>query len=717
MKCIRAIVVGSAVVLVLAGCGKKDGGKAGDGMGRVPEVVAKPEVAKHLGFASRVPGDADVFLAGYDADGVFKRMAEKFKGDEELAEDKKKEFEEVVKRLGSEHFLFVGGGAGRQLGQVILTHREYSSMMAGYLAGAVLDKARDGDFSPEPPALEDVFPVEMMDGWIDAIVRDKNLVVPSVVVGWHPDAAEQAQCLVSCRGFVADCFKEVKEAQPVEFEAYGGVFSGYMIKGDVLCQQVMEESGNAMGEHKEKVEEWSRPYAERMEKLLEAVEKMEFTVASGVVDGRVLVYVGNGKEGFRLADNPEDSVAAEGKLGWTSELEDHPHRAVMYLSESMVESVIPMLDNSALWNRLAEAVRAPIRDEQTVRKLLEHLAEGSGRLARRDADAFSMVLFRDRGYRCEARGGWLDPGLDYDRPLRMESAVMAGSPVFRAHWVRNRARQDAEWRQMELLGILAETLLMDVMSGWKEEMEKNPEIDEGARRVVREVRKLGHMYGHEFRAGLGDEVAVMADLRGEIPPVPGISQDTIRDFTMPRVLVAMPVVDRALVEKSGRSLYGQWRDLTAWASASADFHIPVIAPQLIESGGVSTWYPPAPFIGGDFVPGVSMNNELWMMGTSRSMVAGFTREFAKSNRSGETGVVAELDVAPLRDWCVGLYQRGEADAKEALGGSLAVLEVSPAGMHDVNEWFQRMETVRYRHWKEDGQARWSLHVKMADPVR
>jgi len=65
-----------AALLMVCGCGKKDGPVASDPGGLIPEAVAaKPMVAEHLGFATRVPADCDFhFSAFYDGEEMFDSM-------------------------------------------------------------------------------------------------------------------------------------------------------------------------------------------------------------------------------------------------------------------------------------------------------------------------------------------------------------------------------------------------------------------------------------------------------------------------------------------------------------------------------------------------------------------------------------------------------------------------------------------------------------------
>jgi hypothetical protein len=231
-------------------------------------------------------------------------------------------------------------------------------------------------------------------------------------------------------------------------------------------------------------------------------------------------------------------------------------------------------------------------------------------------------------------------------------------------------------------------------------------------RIVKEIVGLNHAYRNEFRAGIGDEVAMIADFQGEVPPIPGISEETVQTAKAPRFLIARPVRDRAMLSGSGKSFVQSWRNLTAWASEQSGENLPLIVPQSIESGGLITWYPPLPFIGGDFMPGVTLNDDLWMLGTSRSMAGGFSKSMASSSSGGETGMIVEIDFAPVRDWATDLYQRNEADAKALTADAPdEVMELANQNLERANTAIRRLQGLSYRHWMADGKPRSSLHIR------
>lgn len=683
----------------------------------VVEEIATPPVATHLGFATRVPKDADLFLAGYHADEWLRGIVEFAGISADLSEEHEEEYAEVLGRLGDEHFVYVGAGAGRQIEMLCVTNRELSGSLAGAVVGSMLDSMADRDGDIGEPNPEDWLPDDLAERWIDVIVNEKRLQVPTVVIGWKPDAAQEQACLDGVRGWLDGALEE-ENVEPLTFEAHGGTFTGFSVSGAVVFREGLDKARAELAEGAAEMDPLQHVEPEQFERLLTALEELRFTVACGSVDGRVLLYVGNGAEGLRLADDPDESLAATPDFRWASGFAEHRQHAVMYLSEPLVRSVVPLLDMSAIWEALAAAVRDPIREQRAIRELLLRLADGSRSLAKRDASSRTIVCFEDRGLRVESRGGWPDPGLDYGTPLRMADATHKAQPVFRAHWVQNRERKDLEWRQVEAIGALVEAIANEFVDRGSETSEVAFVPRDVVRRAFREVRELNRAYRQEFRPGIGDEVAVFADLRGEIPPVPGVPEEVIRDLKAPRLTLARPVADRVKLEACGKSLEKSWRGLTAWAVEVSGENLPLIVPQSIESNGLTTWFVPAPFIGGDFLPGVSMNDEVWMVGTSRSMVSDFAGAIGESSTGKETGVVVDFDFAPVREWAEDLYRSNEDEAEKLLGESMARVRESgapPPDVESIREMFNRFGGIRYRHWLDGGVPRSSVHFRFREP--
>lgn len=713
------------VSLVLVGSCEKEktaGGEKDAGGLAVLEKAVEEIVAAELGFLERVPADSDFFFAAYYdgeevmggimdlglAAGLFVDTDEE---DEKPARDSS-DFGEAAGYLGSEVFVFSGPGVGDKLTMVGTTYRELSAAWGGFVVGAMLDAiAKDGkefDFEKLGEGISE----DLLARWLAVIEKESKLLVPSVIAGWQPAEARRDDCRDEVAKMLDGIFKEEEGAVPVSFESHGAAMTGYEVKGTEVFGEMIEEMRGGISEKAEEMTYGAGLSAERLERFLVALEEVKFTVATGIVDGRVLVYFGDGKEGFQLAASPGESLAAEEDLRWMAAPAGKRLVAAGYLSEKMVGCVLPWLDSSKYWEAIAKAVRAPIAEQRLMRELLQGMAANSKILAQRDLSAWSAAAYTGDGWALHTRGGIVDPSIDFEAPLRMTNAVGATKPAFRGHWVQRRDWKELSWERVETMGFILEAVGKELGGAYKEEMEAIPGGGGMEEKVLSTVRALNRAYREEFRNGIGDEVAVFGDFLGEMPPVPGISEETVRDFTVPRFVYARPVTDRALVSKAGESSVEIWKDLIAYANRFGDGGIPLILPQSIESGGLVTWYAPLPFIGGDFVPGVTVGDKLWMVGTSRSLAGDLAKGLEAGSGSAETGVVVEVDFQALEVWLRALYEKGKDDvevlaAEEGDLEEFKQMEKSAAGLLDG---LSELKSLRYRHWLEDGKPMKSLEV-------
>ena len=115
-----------------------------------------------------------------------------------------------------------------------------------------------------------------------------------------------------------------------------------------------------------------------------------------------------------------------------------------------------------------------------------------------------------------------------------------------------------------------------------------------------------------------------------------------------------------------------------------------------------------------------MNDQLWMLGTSRSMVRGFADGMTKSGKGGETGMIIEIDFAPIRVWLADLYQRNEVEAEELMTEATAEMDGEKLTtvygkdvLERMRQQWMRLQGISYRKWMSEGSPRSSLHVRMS----
>lgn len=712
-------------MIFAGGCERQESRATGGEVGISEEADGKEGklVVEELGFASRVPADSDFFFAGYyDAEemtdgvvdwglatGVLLEGSMEPKKD---LEEAKEEIRESAGYLGSEMFVFSGPGVAGKLAMVGESYRELSAVWAGFAIGAMLDAIAQDGKTPDLEGLAEGFSDDFLERWLAVVEKDSKLLLPSVVAGWHPDESKREECQEAVVKMLDGIFKDEEGAMPVSFQSHGAEMAGYEVKGSEVFGDIVEEMRGGLAERTEGLEFGGGFSAERLGQFLSAVEDVKFTVAAGVVDGRVIVYFGNGAEGFQLAATPGESLAAKEDLRWMEPGSGKRMVAAGYLSEEMVGCVLPWLDTSRYWEAIGGAVREPVVEQHLMRELLMGLAGTAKVLARRDVSAWSGAVYSGGGWNVLARGGIVDPSIDFETPLKMTGAVDGMKPAFRGHWIQKREWNDLSWKKTEYFGLLLDRIAVEMM-GKEKEGEAFQMAASIIPRLTETMSGLNKAYRAELRNGIGDEVALFGDYLGEVPPVPGISEETVRGFTVPRFLCARPVTDRAMVSKAGDSAIGIWKDTVAYLNDAYGGGIPLILPQAIESNDLVTWYAPLPFIGGDFVPGVTLNDEVWMVGTSRSLAGGFAKALGEGSGSRETGVIIEMDLDALGDWLKQTYDMGRDDA-EALAADdlnekeLKRMQKSADGVLDA---VSKFESLRYRHWLEDGRPRTSLEVR------
>lgn len=721
MRISLGLLLLSLLALVIS-CGEKKTIRvAEDRQVAVETPTEKEHVLADLGFAGRVPADSDFyFAANYEEKDLINGILDwglatgvLFESKIELGDFSDKEDDpvdsrqEVYERLagyfGSEVFVFSGPGLGDKLTMVGETYRQLSAAWAGFWVGAVLDALSDEETEPDFSDLVEVFSGDFLDRWLSVIHRDSKLLLPSVVVGWHPGSARRNECVGAISGYLDNSFRGKEGVEAVSFESQGARMVGYEVQGAMVFGEMIEGMRQGMEAELEETKLGASLSPQQLQQVLEALEGVKFTVATGEVDGRVLLYFGNGREGFKLAETPEGSLAGVDGMRWFEPSDGRRLAAVGYVSEEMVGIVLPWLDHSLYWESIGKAVRAPVVEQRMLRELFMGLGANARELARRDISAWSGAFFTGESWTLSTRGGILDPAIDFYTPLKMTQAVSGTDPAFSAHWIQKRHWNDLSWKRLEYMGFIIQTIF-DEFDREREPSEAlfvNAEIMAELGDIMQGLNKA---YREEFRNGIGDEVAVYADFRGEMPPVPGISEQMAETLTVPRFVYARPVTNRAMLSKAGESSVKIWAETIEYVNDFADDMVPLIEPQMIESGGLQTWFAPLPFIGGDFVPGVTLNDSVWMLGTSRELAGGLAKGMEEKDTSDETGVILELDFDALEVWVQKLYEEGKDEVEAMAKSELDEAEIEKVGKAAGGflDGLKKLKRLKYRQWLESG---------------
>lgn len=107
------------------------------------------------------------------------------------------------------------------------------------------------------------------------------------------------------------------------------------------------------------------------------------------------------------------------------------------------------------------------------------------------------------------------------------------------------------------------------------------------------------------------------------------------------------------------------------------------------------------------MPGVSIDDRVWMIGTSRSLAEGFSKSMETVGSAGETGVIFEVDLERLVSWSEEIRVANE-EVIDSLADELLEETEVPEGFgssEGLIEGLKELKRFSYRNWLEGGKPR------------
>ena len=205
--------------------------------------------------------------------------------------------------------------------------------------------------------------------------------------------------------------------------------------------------------------------AERIEKLVTKVSTMEFTVLFAKVDEWLVVYAGNGEEGFKLKEG--EGLSSNPKLTAVTEMSGEPFSWVRWLvSQELLEVAPNWLDGSGVIEAWGEALEehSELTHQKEMSTALSEISKNRRLFSRRKVDSdWCGVGWWEDGLRMEMIGGITDPGLNYHAPWTLSGGAEAAGGFVRAQWVGNSSQEKWNLRQIASFLDLTEAALGEWM--------------------------------------------------------------------------------------------------------------------------------------------------------------------------------------------------------------------------------------------------------------
>lgn len=720
----------------------------------VPDVKASlglEERAAKLGFAKHLPKDTEMLLSVYNTKDTFERfkglklygfmenamganmmMDEEFEmeedlieedfeegeqGDEELAEEEI-EIQESPSPwvlLGQEITVAMGESTGEQLGHLLTVNTRMAYLQAKALGKAVEAMAKSGseeDFG-------DTF-MEYMDG--EQIFKDllndqesgvalfDKATMPPIYIAFRAkdDEIEQAaQMLNSSMAFFG---MAGEMAAPVEFETGGATFAGYKLLG-VKMAELME------AEKEDMVEEIG---AKNADDLIAAIAKKNLVFATGKVGNYVVMMIGGDEKDMKLTEGVDDSLAANTGMNFVDAYADKQLVTVAYGEGEVLKGLLKDaggLGAYALGLRDGMMEGDGLGDIRDISELLQMIMD-------REQDLLGMcsvsssgtVAFLEDGLKIEGVGGFDRGAVDWSR--KTELAHLGDSPdnVLFMNFPSNPEYFKAMGSYFETIFETAYAITMKVS-----EMEIESED-------FQEMKGYAKMFDEKFRSdvlgiyegltgamgdGLGNECALVIDLKGSVPAVPGLPQEVVDQGKAPRMTLLYPVTERAKLAAAWTQVNSSTSKLLTTVSEMVDEQIPMQKPISSEKDGITTWFISFPFFQDDFLPSVSVSDKWFAASTSKTQALNLITKATAGGEKGQ-GMKMRVNFDNLSDYADEMMAMAEKNAPVLFADEfqLASFNESKTQIKGFIEAFREFESMSWDVYEEGGIVRTSIHFKV-----
>ena len=725
-------------MIFLGACGKKEEPKAPEPAPAVggsevapppvtPEPVVKPaalsaeERAKMLGFVGHLPQNTEVVMSLHNGSKSAARVkssklwkliqSETGMGidddleDPEPADGDAAEPEGPSALFGMEFTIALGKPVGEQTAHLLKLNGRSTYFQMRMLAKSLAEAAKSGDFDNLSMMMASQFNEQLLRDIVadpeSGVALFEQMKMPPLYLAFRTTEEGREAAAQQLAALTENLAMFGEMVQPVEVEKAGQTFAGRKISGAAIAEAIKEDR-SMLDDMMEK---------EKADRLIAAVAQKDLVVLSGTIGDYALLFFGSSIDDLVLADDIGKSLAATDELAFCDAHASKELAAVVY---GRKESLNRMLDGVNGLADITEGFRDGIAgaegigETRDLEALLRMVTEREAALRKLAVtDAFGLAAFFDQGLKIEGYGGTDNGAIDWDASNKLAS-MGNGSDV--ALFINMTSRDQYDEKSRALFEALMETAYAMAMKVADFPVEEGVMLNfkEGVGLFEGKFRPhlvaMWEALGGDFSTGLGGETALIVDLSGTVPPIPGVPQSVADDAKFPRVSVVSPVSDRAKLaaawEKMNVGIAGVLKEVGAMQGQE----IPMQKPISSERDGYTTWFFSMPFFNDDFMPSVTVGDEWFAASTSKNQALDLLAK-AGSGEAGK-GLRMHVNFAALAAFA--------NETLEVLAKNPDAVPVDPDDMEQVRKLAAALEdfdklSVHVR--RENGQLRSSIHFK------
>ncbi|SHJ27719.1 hypothetical protein SAMN02745181_1633 [Rubritalea squalenifaciens DSM 18772] len=682
------------------------------------------QLAQQAGFAQYVPQGASSYFGLYDGAEMVKKLRASKLGVllEELAEEEGESLDDVAKDpdfqqfatiAGEEMFLAVGEGGPEQTTNLVELadtlnfhqYKFYVKMMEALVNGKSLFENPE-DFEQD----NYLFDTMKHEGILEVFEKSS---MPAIYLGFKvSDQKKRAALLGQIQGWTTEILDEQDVALLTATESdLGDGFKGVTLEGGLLAEQITGDVEEML--HK-------RVGKELTEKYKKIIAKKNCVMMAGSFKDYIVIFMGDSKEQLKFAESPSQSILVNKDMAFAKKFADKDLLGLIYSSEDLQKASV---GKSSSLGTMALGVKAGLEeaegfgDTRVLELLLEDLADCEKAVLSMEKGArLGAVAYLEDGFKFELFGGSNVPSQDFTTGRALASMTEGDDVLFSANWVSNPVYMERLMEYTDSLGatsyhLAKQVVEMDVEDQDFRTFSSNFQMFDGMLRE--DLLQVWKALRVDLAKGLGSESALVVDIKGTLPTIPGIPKPLLENGTVPRISYVSTVDDRQKVGQSWDKLNVSVESILAKISQMTGKNIPMQKPFKSTNEGLTSYTFPIPSTHQNCTPAAVVSDELFFLTSSPDFSTELSKKYDKS-KLADPGATMTLDFEVLQKWAQQWYDLVDKHGEEFMSES-EMDDFNEEVKPQVDKLFKAMDELDHLkiHTRmEEGELRSSLHLKV-----
>lgn len=748
-----------AVALSMGACKKKEEVKTPDAPAAVAEVPTKEapvpasptkapamsaeERAAKLGFVQHLPQDTEVVFALYNgtqtADRVkssklWKLVMEQMgvgamgmgaiddpEMEEQAAEDAVQdgvvpdaapaEDEPMgpAGLFGTEFTMALGKPAAEQFGNLLTANRRMGYFQMRSAVKSLVEAVKSGDAASLTEAFSSEYSPELLKDLLNdpqsGLALFEKTQMPPMYFAFKTRESDRDVAAQQVAAMVENVNLFENMVEPVDVENPAGKFQGFKILGSKISAMMADE--------REDMDE--ELGADKVDKLLEIVAKKDIVIMSGTVGNYVVLFIGASVDDLKFSSDVSSSLVSTDALAFTDAYAAKDLAVITYGQKEGMDTMVGAAGGLAdMTNGLRDGLAGSegFGDTRDLEAMFKIVAEREAALRTLiSTEALGMVAFFEEGLKIESFGGTDSGMVDWKSTNKLAHLGDSDNVLMFANLTANAAFDEKARAYYEALLETAYAMTMKVAE-LPMEGEQMLQFKETAKMFDEKFRpdmvELWDAFNTDFGAGLGMESAMVVDLNGTAPPIPGIPQQVVDKAKVPRISMIAPVTDRAKLAGSWDKMNTTLTSTLAKVSEMTGQKIPMQKPISSEKNGNTTWFFAMPFFTDDFLPSVTVGDKWFVASSSKNQALDL---IGKADTGGGTrdGFWFSMNFKALQNYATETYTLVDDNA-EALTG-VPLTDQQKKNIKNVIATLGDLDNLTVHSRREAGKLRSSVHFK------